>query len=351
MRNLNNFILEQVGEWGDIRDTAVDEVSFNQRRAGNGVIYNPHGSKPSFTASFPILYEPGWMKELKGLKKRDVTREQEIKWQWFQWVRYGLGRQLLSKVYSGLGEATIFINDLHPFIEDSQRLLLDAGFSKSEINHPFFRGKAIEYAAESILWNTPAWAVHGFEPNFLRSGFVPVDTVVDEFEPGSYLQKISDGKGLVKPQNAQLLAAELQAGFQEVLIPNTWQSVVDHLCETTRYLTDSEVVRNRVILLSLLPKRTFDGGNEKVSSMVGELRKKASDKIKRAFGYEYPELEWEELGATVYGCDSADSYELQMADLAAGYAEELFREKYQGSAQRLREHFKCVFYNGKLIGE
>jgi hypothetical protein len=260
-----------------------------------------------------------------------------------------MGQQVLSKVYSGLGEATIFINDLHPLVEENRRLLLDAGFSKTEVEHPSLRQRVIDYAAEDILWRTPAWEVHGFEPNFFRPGFVPKDTEGDEFKPDIYLQKISDGKGRVKPQNAQLLAAEIQAGFQEVLMPDTWRSVVDHAYETSRYLPDAEAIRSRVVLLSLIPKRTFDGGNEKISSMVGELRNKAGGKIKNAFLSEYPELEWDEVGTTVYDSDSANSYELQMADLAAGHAEELFREKYQGNVHRLCGHFKCVLYNGKIV--
>lgn len=349
----DDVIRDQLGPYTHIRDTAIDESSFHKKDPFNNSYPRRGGVDPSFVANFPKCHNHDWFAQIRYLKIRESgLPNDEVKWGWFRWAQFQMDHTVIDRAYSELGEATIFINDLVPIEQRCEQIFLEMGFRQETVKvHPYIRQMCLRYASEDIMFRTPLFEIHRFDPLTMYDDYVPIDSGDDEvFQPQIYLEKINCKKRVApRRENVLQFAGEMQAGFQELMDPNISRSIMESLWNT-RYLSHDQI-RTKRMLWATAANRTIDPGNNKVSSAVKEPRDQTYRKIVGALRYQYGAWIEDSCGGyanTITDYPSHCLDELQMADMACGYAEELFRS-YGGQINKLCDHFKLVFFNGRLV--
>lgn len=195
-----DVLSNELGPYVSLRDTAIDDVGFNKQAAFQAQSKIKTNGKPLFVANFPRCHGQDWFAQIKILKMRENSEpdHDEVKWSWFSCTRKRMSRCIVNRVYSGMGEAAIFVNDLHPFIQRYQHTFIELGIEKEVIiSHPKIRNLCLQYASKEMIFCTPLFEVHHFDPFPINSGYDTVKREADKnFQPIVYLEKIRGGKAL-----------------------------------------------------------------------------------------------------------------------------------------------------------
>jgi hypothetical protein len=254
-----------------------------------------------------------------------------------------LSAELRRALLRDLRDALITIID-----PSSYRLELDEALSevigKSESAWtPQFRAWVADYGdkyeMQCILEDSAASRIQEFleddgmmlgDPGGIKGNMDPDRSVLTELE-----------RTLKKPHNVRLFGARSAAAFPELLDREAWTQAFEELHDM-RYVTPRQMF-GHLLAYGERTQRVFDEGNRVSVRAISDLKDSIRERLN--YGDHFPLLAGTAFAGAVEA-PSKDTPMLQAADLAAGYARELYLES---GLRVVCEEFKGVILNGAMV--
>jgi len=293
-------------------------------------IYDPDGIV--VVGQVPRWSGVSWHKELARICGDD------LKWSKVRHKWPHLSSDLRRAVTKDLRDSLIIVVDPSLYRFDLERTIASA-VNEPESKWPYaFRQWAFEqieeYELHNVLLDSPAIRVERYAtlPDIyvdldLNEDASVLDTFADRFE---------------KPHNARLFAARSAAAFAPILDRDEWIKAVKDEGEDRRYITPEHIGRT-ILAKGERTQRVFDEGNQTSVAAINELKESVRGGLSKAGLITLPDPI--PIGAVEQS--SALTPTLQAGDLAAGYAEDLYRSSE--GIRRVCEEFKGVILNGSMV--
>jgi hypothetical protein len=289
---------------------------------GDGVSAEGGPLCPYILAQFRSDADFTWV----GITRSALTVE-ELKWKVLLPRRPRLkeNEDLWNAIVKGVKRATIVVIDPRPLGHAVRQKLLAAG---ADEGHDFGDKEIIDGCASALVASTPV----AYLPNELARtiGVYPTQLHLsfDEFTPEAIRRKI--GSGL---RDAKVFAARAHATFDASSV--TINSTADVFRSPATPLVVAEL---------LSTSRGFDVEHAKSVDLLNE----AADAIATSLEHVLPVSGTISKQPLVKECDSLAIDQIQAADIAAGWARELFE---LGDMRALARAFDRVFLNGVRVAE
>ena len=301
----------------------------------------------SFTIVDPRgLVVVGQVPQLAGLTwHQELVRVcgPDLKWAKVRHRWPDLSADLRRAVMRDLRDALISVVDPSLYRFDLKNLMINAVGQPESAWPAAFRDWAEEELASweirEVLADSPASRIQRYltMPDILLGDdSVGSESVKDE----SPLATFSDA--FQKPHNARLFGARSAAAFADLFDRQQWIRVIEDVIRDMRYVGPGYIGR-RVLAVGERTQRVFDEGNAPSVLAIGELKNTVRTHLENEGLIVRPDR----VPQAVLERSSAGVAMLQAADLAAGYARDLYLSN--DGIKRVCEEFKGVILNGSMV--
>jgi hypothetical protein len=300
-------------------------------------INDPHGLVT--LAELPVWSDIRWHRELVRICGTDAKWGQ-VRQRWDD-----LSHDLRRSIVRTLRDALITIIEPSLYRFELEKLIVNAvgqpkrrwpeGFSK------WVEEQLAQYERQRILSDSPVLQIQRFleDDGLTLGGLGGIEGNVDESR--SVPTDISDA--LKSAHTVRLFGARSASAFSVLVDHGQWQAALDELWEM-RYLSKERVVAHLLAAAERI-QRVFDEGNQPSVLAISRLKESVRIKLASSGLIVMPS----DVPAGAIEQSSVETPELQVADLAAGYA----RQLYVGSdgLRIVREEFRAVILNGAMVAD
>lgn len=267
----------------------------------------------------------------------------DLKWRKVRNRWADLGADLRRAVLLDLRDALISIVDPSLYRLDLEQAIASAvrvpKKSWPERFQAFVKSQLVEYERRSILEDSPAALIQDYleDDGEILAGTGGIDGNTDETR--SIISEL-DAK-LTSAESIRFFGARSAAAFSHLIDRADWRSVIAEAATERRFLT-REYVTGLVLARGERTLSIFDEGNQPSVSAFVELKGSIRNRLVSAGRLVVPH------GTSTGAAErsSTDTPILQAADLAGGYARDLYLNH---GLRIVCEEFKGVIFNGSMV--
>jgi len=285
-------------------------------------------------AQVPSDIDLRWYHELRKKIRPDGK---EVKYRDLKRKRPDLGIDLNNAILRGIGSALIVISDPSSYIKKVEKEIQLArtlpSLQRKRLMAPINHYVAQMTMSESPLrWVMPLADTEASDTVWIDSSG-PLKNIHSKVE--------SVERSITQPFNARLYACRANCSWYELVDDETRKRIFDKFFSERRYFVPSQFW-TRLLVEAQQPERVFDNGNSAVVASLNNIRKWIDDDLQNV-----PFLGFQFSSGAVRQADSALVEQVQVSDLAAGFAREMY-ESAEG-LKKVRDHFKRVVFNGTVL--
>ena len=196
-----------------------------------------------------------------------------------------------------------------------------------------------KWEIREVLADSPAVRIQQYltKPDlFLGDESADADTAEDDFVDDFFAEEFD------KAHNARLFGARSAAAFAPLLDRDEWIRAIEDPISDMRYVTPAFIGRT-VLAAGERTQRVFDEGNAPSVLAINQLK----DTIRTRLAGDGLIVLPDDVPRGALEESSTGVAMLQAADLAAGYARELYLST--DGLRRVCEEFKGVIFNGSMV--
>jgi hypothetical protein len=267
----------------------------------------------------------------------------ELKWARVRHRWDDLSPDLRRAAMRDLREALISIVDPSLYRFDLKNLMINA-VRQPEAAWPMpFRDWAeaelAKWEAQEILADSPATRIERYLK--MPDLFIGDGSREKEDDDAQSVVDLFDD-AFQKPHNARVFGARSGAAFAHFLDRDEWVEIIEDVVRDMRYVTPQYIAR-RVLARGEVTQRVFDEGNAPSVLAIREIKGAIRDDLEEAGVILLPD----DLPEGAVEASSASVIMLQAADLAAGYAKDLYLS--DSGIRGVCEEFNGVILNGSMV--